>query len=53
MQVGVEDAEAERIIEQINTFTKEEKVGGANVSIAFGFATKEIGGENIQDVLKN
>lgn len=44
--------EAERIIERINNFAKEEKVGDANVSIAFGFATKESEGENIQDVLK-
>lgn len=44
--------EAEKIIERINAYAKEENVGGTEVSIAFGCATKENEDQAIQDVFK-
>lgn len=44
--------EAEKIIERINAFASEEKVEGADVSIAFGYATKGDEDQSILEVFK-
>ena len=44
--------EAEKVIDRINAFAKEEKVAGADVSIAFGYATKENEDQLTEEVFK-
>ncbi|HEY5556647.1 diguanylate cyclase [Acetobacterium sp.] len=44
--------ETEEIIKRIKTLSSKEKVGGSDISIAFGYATKEKEKENIQEIFK-
>ncbi len=45
--------QAERIIKRINSIASKEKVGAIDISISFGYETKNSANENIQDVFKN
>ena len=45
-------SETEEIINRIKTLSLEEKIGGVDISIAFGYATKEKEKENIQETFK-
>lgn len=45
--------EAEQMIEHIKSMSLEEKVGSIDISVSFGFGTKNTAEKNIQDVFKN
>ena len=47
-----DDREAEKIIKRIKRLTEQEKVGSINMSVSFGWETKTIEEEAIQDVFK-
>ena len=44
---------ADRIIQRINNLSLKEKVGFVNISISFGYGTKNNEGEKIEEILKN
>jgi len=45
--------QSEQIIKRINAIALKEKVGAIDISISFGYETKKIIEENIQDIFKN
>jgi len=47
---GTNKTETEKIIKRMKYLSLKEKVGGIEISIAFGYATKENEKENIQDI---
>jgi diguanylate cyclase (GGDEF)-like protein/putative nucleotidyltransferase with HDIG domain len=50
---NTEGAEAEKMIQRMNKLASEEKIGGLDVSISFGYETKLKEDQNIQDILRN
>ncbi|MEI8216516.1 MAG: PAS domain S-box protein [Eubacteriales bacterium] len=50
---NTDSIETEKIIQRINTFLSNEKVGSINLSVSFGFQTKHEKDEKIQDVFKD
>jgi len=45
--------EAERVVKRIKNILSKEKVGAIDISISFGYGTKNNGKENIQEIFKN
>lgn len=53
LMTKTDSKEAEKIIKRINDIALDEKVGSINISISFGFDTKNNQVENIRTTLKN
>lgn len=45
--------QAQQIVKRINSIAMEEKVGAVDISISFGYDTKTIMNEDLQDIYKN
>ena len=48
-----DEVKVQQIIKRINALALKEKVGSINISISFGYETKNNEDENIQDIFKN